>query len=89
MPRMALLFPTISPIMENLKPENTAQKIKKLRLIRGYTQEYMAYKMRITQAGYSKIETSETSITLERAAIIAEIFAMSLVELIEWKEPNP
>jgi len=46
----------------------------------------MAYIMGITQTGYSKIETGETSITLERAAIIAEIFAMSLVELIEWKE---
>ena len=75
-------------IMEKFKPENTAEKIKKLRLIKGYKQEYMAYKMGITQTGYSKIETGETSITLERAATIAEIFAMSLVELIEWEESN-
>ena len=74
--------------MQNTKPENTGQKIKKLRLMKGYKQEYMAYEIGITQTGYSKIETGETKITLERAFTIANIFGMSLVELIQWEEPG-
>ena len=74
--------------MHNTKPENTGQKIKKLRLIKGYKQEYMAYEIGITQTGYSKIETGETKLTLERAFTIANIFGMSLVELIQWEDPS-
>ena len=72
--------------MPNRTSENIGQKIKKLRLIKGYKQEYMAYEIGLTQTGYSKIETGETNITLKRASIIAGIFGMSLVELIEWEE---
>ena len=74
--------------MSTFEPNLIGKKIRKLRLIKGYKQEYMAYKVGVTQTGYSKIETGETSLSMERASIIATIFEMSLVELIQWEIEN-
>ena len=71
--------------MPNFEPKLIGKKIRELRLMKGYKQEYMAYKVGITQTGYSKIETGETSLSLERAGVIANAFEMSLVELIQWE----
>ena len=61
-------------------------KIKKLRLLRGFKQDYMALQIGISQTGFSKIETGETNITLERALTIADVFNMTLPEFLDWKE---
>ena len=61
-------------------------KIKKLRLLRGFKQDYMALQIGISQTGFSKIETGETNITLERALTIADVFNMTLSEFLDWKE---
>jgi transcriptional regulator with XRE-family HTH domain len=49
-------------------------------------QEYIADRIGLGQAGYSKIETGVTSFTIERAFAIAEALEISLVDLIEWQE---
>ncbi|REA60325.1 XRE family transcriptional regulator [Dyadobacter luteus] len=61
-------------------------KIRNVRLSKGYKQEYIAHRIGIGQAGYSKIETGETALTLDRAFAIAKALDMSLVELIEWHQ---
>ena len=61
-------------------------KIKKLRLLRGFKQDYMALQIGISQTGFSKIETGETNITLERALTIADVFNMTLSEFLDWEE---
>jgi transcriptional regulator with XRE-family HTH domain len=63
-------------------------KIKKIRTAIGYKQEYVAMRLGLSQTGYSKIETGETGLTLERAFAIAAVFEMSLIELLEWQEPE-
>lgn len=72
--------------MHTNRKEEIGQKIKKIRLLKGYKQEYLAYKIGISQTGYSKIETGETSLSLDRASAIAKVFGMSLAELVEWIE---
>jgi transcriptional regulator with XRE-family HTH domain len=72
--------------MEELKSAHFGKKIRKVRLAKGYKQEYVAHKIGLGQTGYSKIETGETALTLERASAIAQVLDMSLVELIEWQQ---
>jgi transcriptional regulator with XRE-family HTH domain len=60
--------------------------IKKLRELRNYTQEYMAEALKITQAGYSKIEKDGTDITFKKLVQIAEILEVKLADILEFDE---
>lgn len=48
------------------------QKIKKIRELRNYSQEYMAMHLGISQEAYCRIETGQTKIELNRLKKIAE-----------------
>lgn len=50
------------------------QKIRKLRDSLGYSQEFVAAKMGIAQNTYSKIESGQSPLTVERAKKLAELF---------------
>lgn len=50
------------------------QKIRKLRDSLGYSQEFVAAKMGIAQNTYSKIESGQSPLTIERAKKLGEIF---------------
>jgi len=69
--------------MENNKIENLIKKIASVRLKKGFTYENMADELSITPAAYRKIETGETKLTVERLFRLAEIFEVSLLELLE------
>jgi len=69
--------------MENNKIENVIKKITSVRLKKGFSFENMATELSITPAAYRKIETGETKLTVERLFKIAEIFDISLLELLE------
>ena len=62
---------------------NTEQKIKNIRELKDFTQEYMAEQLGITQAAYSKIETGQTKLTPNKISDIAEIFDMDASDLID------
>lgn len=49
-------------------------KIRKLRDNLGYSQEYVATKLGIAQNTYSKIETGQSPLTIDRAKKLAELF---------------
>ena len=72
--------------MHSVEPKFIGKKIRKIRLLRGYKQEYMAITIGLSQTGFSKIETGETKMTLERASDVANALGMTLVELLEWEE---
>lgn len=48
-------------------------KIKKVRELRSFTQEYMADKLGLSQSNYARIERNEIKISEERLQKIAEI----------------
>ena len=57
-------------------------KIRKQRQIKGYSQDYMASQLGISQNAYSKIESDQTNVkanTLERIAEILEVDKMKLM----------
>lgn len=62
------------------------QRIKK-----GYSQEYMAYMLGISQAAYSKIESGKTVMTLPRLYQIAKELDLDMNEMLKeatWSMPT-
>ena len=62
------------------------EKIKKLRELKDYTQEYMAEQLGISQSAYSKMEIGESEITYNRLEKVAEVLKMKPEELITFNE---
>ncbi len=69
-----------SPLSFKIKA--IAANIRNKREYRNYTQEYLAFKLNISQNAYSKIELGYTKITVERLFQIAEVLEFDVVELI-------
>lgn len=65
--------------MNNLISKN----IRKYRELKGYSQEYMAHELDITQASYAKIENNTTKINVERLFAIAKVLEMDAGEILE------
>lgn len=59
-----------------------SKKLKILREINNYTQEYVARILDISQNAYSLIEKGTTKITLDRIEALAELYKTSPSELI-------
>lgn len=57
-------------------------KIRKIRELRNYSQEYMALELGISQRSYSSIELDETSPTVERLGKIASLLGISLTDIV-------
>jgi transcriptional regulator with XRE-family HTH domain len=66
--------------------EQIASKIRLLREVHNYTQEYVANILDISQNTYSSIERGETKLTLVRLEKLANIYRMDLVDLIQMNE---
>ncbi len=62
------------------------QKIKKVRELRNYTQEYMAEKLGLSQNGYGKMEREDSDISVTRLTQIAEILEVNLLDLLTFDE---
>lgn len=62
--------------------ESVTANIRNARLYKNYSQDYLAFKLNISQNAYSKIECGYTKITLQRIIEIAGILGVSLNKLI-------
>lgn len=63
------------------------EKIRKVRMLRGYSQQYMAEKLRLSSPKhFSRYETGETKMDLPFMESIAEVLGMSLIELLSFDE---
>jgi transcriptional regulator with XRE-family HTH domain len=62
--------------------EQIATKVRRLREIYGYSQEYIAFEMGISQAAYSKKETGRTELSFACLEKLAGIYGLSLMEVI-------
>ncbi|MFD2872415.1 helix-turn-helix domain-containing protein [Mucilaginibacter ximonensis] len=67
----------------NAKIKAIAAVIRKRREEKNYTQEYLAYKLNISQNAYSKIELGYTKITVERLFQIAEVLEIGAAEFLD------
>lgn len=57
-------------------------KIRELRKANGFSQEFMADSLKISQRAYSKIECCETQLTFERITQIARILGLTSWQMI-------
>lgn len=62
-----------------------SKNIRKHREIKGYSQEYMAQELDITQSSYAKLENDSTKITVERLFNISKLLEMEITELLDLK----
>ncbi|MEN9460469.1 MAG: hypothetical protein RIS84_489 [Pseudomonadota bacterium] len=65
-----------------------SEKIRFMRMFKGWSQEEMAEKLGMVVGGYSKIERGETDVNLSRLQQIAGIFGIELSHLIGLSEKN-
>lgn len=62
------------------------RNIRKIRELKGYSQEYIASQMNISQRSYSRIEKNEIELNLNKLHQICEILEVPLKELFEFDE---
>ena len=67
---------------------NISTKIRKVRELKGFSQEYLSQNLGISQAAYSKIEKNENNLTIDRIKKIASILEIDPMELINFNEQN-
>jgi transcriptional regulator with XRE-family HTH domain len=63
-------------------------KLKQLRELKNFTQEYMANQLGLSTRAYSKIETGETQLTINRLNEIAEILGIDPIEILGFDHQN-
>ncbi|MFH7014705.1 helix-turn-helix domain-containing protein [Flavobacterium sp. FlaQc-47] len=69
-----------------MKEKMIGEKIRKIRIIKGYSQEYIADLLEISQSAYSDIERGKTKINLERLRKVALIFELDINHIIDFHE---
>jgi transcriptional regulator with XRE-family HTH domain len=62
------------------------QKVKRLREIKGWKQEYMADRLNISQQSYSNIESGKVDVPFSRIEEIATVFEIKPEELVSFDE---
>lgn len=61
-------------------------KIKQIRELKNFTQEYMAQKLGLSTRAYSKIETGETQLTINRLNEISAIMGVPPMEVLGFDD---
>ena len=61
-------------------------KVKKLRELRNFTQEYMAKNLDMTTSGYGKIERDESVVSYQKLEKIADILGIKIEDIINFNE---
>jgi transcriptional regulator with XRE-family HTH domain len=69
-----------------LNGQRVGMKIKKVRELRNFTQEYVAGQVGMTTSGYSRIERGEVKVSLERLGQIASALNLKPHELTSFDE---
>ncbi|MEO8254624.1 MAG: helix-turn-helix transcriptional regulator [Flavobacterium sp.] len=66
-------------------PGKINENIKNIRELKDYTQEYMALRLNITQACYSKIEKGNISLSFDKLEEIVSIFEMDVISIMQFE----
>lgn len=61
-------------------------KIRKIRELKGYSQEYVSQKLEISQRAYSKMEREEIKLDWQRINDIAEVLEIDPVDLVSFDD---
>jgi transcriptional regulator with XRE-family HTH domain len=81
-----ITYPEMYIFMQTLVTMMQGNKIRTIRELRGYSQDYVAAKLEIAQNTYSKLETNQTKMTTEMLEKIAAILEVSINDILS-EEP--
>jgi transcriptional regulator with XRE-family HTH domain len=62
--------------------------IKRMRIIRQYSQDYVAVKLGVSQNVISKLETGKIPLTITRLIEISKLYGISPIQLMEGQLPS-
>ena len=62
------------------------EKIRKIREMKGYSQEYMASRLNMSQNNYSRIELDQNKINLDRLHEIAEVLEVDDLDILKFDD---
>ena len=65
------------------KTNSVGFNIRKVRELKGFSQDYMAEKLKISQASYARIENEHTQITVNRLFELAEILNTDILDFFD------
>lgn len=68
--------------------KNVGQKLKVLRQTQCTSQKFLADKLGISVPAYSKIETGQADISFSKLVQIADIYGISIIDLLKIGEKN-
>lgn len=60
--------------------------IRKIRELKGFSQDFMANQLKISQRQYSRIENEETKLDLDKLNAISEVLEVTLEQLLRFNE---
>ena len=63
--------------------KDTGFNIKRIREQKGYSQEFMATQLDISQASYARLESEESKLTIDRLQKIAEILETDILAFLD------
>jgi transcriptional regulator with XRE-family HTH domain len=61
-------------------------KLKQIRELKNFTQEYVAGKLNLSTRAYSKIETGETQLTINRLNEISKVLGIEPLEILGFDD---
>jgi len=64
------------------------EKLRHIRTIKGYTQEYVAERLGIDPVNYGRIERGESKLTLERLKNVLDIFGVGFSDFFKDIDSN-
>jgi transcriptional regulator with XRE-family HTH domain len=79
------IFELLIPVSMIVHPE---KKLKQLRELKNYTQEYMATELGLSTRAYSKIEAGETQLTINRLNEISRVLGIEPMEILGFDHKN-
>lgn len=74
--------------MEDNLSKKLGEKIRVLRLAKGYSQNNMAEMLEMSPSGYAKIERGDSNITLAKLEKVAKIFDLQANELLSLPQAD-
>jgi len=70
----------------NFMKDMLGNKIRKVRELKGYSQDYMAQKLNISQRAYSKLEREEIKLDWQRINEISKVLEIDPIDLISFDD---
>jgi transcriptional regulator with XRE-family HTH domain len=66
-----------------MRSKNIGFNIKRIRDQKGYSQEFMASQLNISQASYARMESEEIKLTVERLQKIADVLETDIAAILD------